>query len=118
MTDQDGNISDLKVMMKKFVNERNWNKYHHPKELAIALSIEANELLELFLFKTPDINRMLAENSPIRAAIKDEIADIFAYLLSITNSLNIDLSDAFISKMGKNEIKYPKSEFNGNYKKI
>ena len=61
-----------------------------------------------------------SENTPTRNIVdtlKDEIADIFAYLLSISNALKIDLTDAFLKKMEKNEVKYPKLNFNGNYKK-
>ncbi|MHA1499497.1 MAG: MazG-like family protein [Promethearchaeota archaeon] len=78
----------FKKEVEKFVNERNWTKYHTPK------------------------NFTLFEN------ISDEVADIFIYLISLVNRLNINLTDAFARKMIKNRIKYPIEEFNsGNYHK-
>ncbi|MHA1107182.1 MAG: hypothetical protein ACTSPN_15925 [Promethearchaeota archaeon] len=82
----------FKKEVEKFVNERNWTKYHTPKNLIQALGIEVSEL--------------------------SEIADIFIYLISLVNRLNINLTDAFARKMIKNRIKYPIEEFNsGNYHK-
>ena len=107
--------------MQNFVDERDWNKFHTPKELAIAISIEASELLEIFLFQNPNPNIEEIDNQTIcsmKDEIADEIADIFAYLLSMVNALKIDLTSVFLKKMKKNERKYPKHEFNGKYKKI
>ncbi len=116
MSDISSSITELKEIMKKFVKEREWTDYHHPKELAIALSIESNELLELFLFE----NRTLEEikrNPKLMKSISEEVADVFAYLLSIVNALNLDLTTIFKKKMEKNQEKYPFTEFNGNYTK-
>ena len=117
MVDSETVISQLKSLINDFVKERNWERYHNPKELAIALSIEANELLELFLFKTPNLTEMMVEGS-LRTSIKEELADVLAYLLSISNSLNIDISESFINKMKKNNTKYPRNKFNGNFEKM
>lgn len=114
--DQKYSIEQLKKIMDKFVEERNWRKYHTPKELSVALSVEAGELLELFLFKNSNKDEIIS-NEKLMSELMDEIADIFAYLLSIVNALDIDLTYAFLEKMKKNEFKYPTSEFNGNYKK-
>ena len=116
MNDKDTTIDNLKIMMKKFVDDRNWNPYHHPKELAIALSIETNELLELFLFKNPTLEE-IKSNTVLMENIRSEVADVLAYLLSICNALNLDLSDSYSEKMKRNEIKYPTSKFNRNYEK-
>jgi dCTP diphosphatase len=116
MNDKDTTIDSLKTMMKKFVEERNWNTYHTPKELAIALSIEANELLELFLFKNQSIAE-IGSNPTLLGNLKSEVADVLAYLLSMCNALNIDLTQVYIDKMKRNENKYPTSKFNGNYEK-
>ncbi|MCP4761601.1 MAG: nucleotide pyrophosphohydrolase [archaeon] len=117
MNDNETTISELKKNMQNFVQNRDWEKYHKPKDLAIAISTEASELLELFLFKNPSLPEILLD-SKIRTAVKEEIADIFAYLLSIVNILDIDLSESYSNKMKKNELKYPTSKFNGNYEKI
>ena len=104
--------------MQNFVDEREWNEYHrYPKELAIAISVEAAELLEIFLFQNANQNKEEIDNQTYNSA-KDEIADIFAYLLSLVNVMNIDLTSTFLDKMKKNELKYPASKFKGNYKKV
>lgn len=116
MNDDSSSISELKNIMKIFVQKRNWTSYHHPKELAIALSIESNELLELFLFTNRKLSE-IHENKDLMRSISEEVADIFAYLLSMVNTLGLDLSTIFLEKMKKNREKYPTNEFNGNFKK-
>ena len=116
MNDTSTSLLDVKQIMTKFVEERDWMKYHHPKELAIALSIEANELLEFFLFRELKIDE-ISQNEQLMQSISEEIADIFAYLLSMVNTLNLDLTSIFLMKMKKNREKYPLSEFNGRYQK-
>jgi NTP pyrophosphatase (non-canonical NTP hydrolase) len=118
LNDEETNIAHLREIMQNFVDERKWNKYHkHPKELAIAISVEAAELLEIFLFQNTNPNKEEIDNQTYNS-MKDEIADIFAYLLSIVNALDIDLTSVFLDKMKKNELKYPASKFSGNYKKV
>ncbi|MHA1150507.1 MAG: nucleotide pyrophosphohydrolase [Promethearchaeota archaeon] len=110
-------ISTLREHVKKFVEDREWVTYHTPQNLIQALQIEAAELSEIFLFKnytTQDIisNKKLLEN------VSDEIADVFIYLLSLINTLNIDLTESFFKKMEKNNQKYSVKEFNnGKYYK-
>ena len=117
MVDISSTIAEMKNEMNLFVKERNWSKYHQPKELAMALSIESNELLELFLFQSIEIND-IKNNPSLLQSVQEEIADIFAYLLSIVNTLQLDLSTIFLDKMKKNKLKYPISEFEkGNYNK-
>lgn len=117
MNDEGTKIAHLKQIMKNFVDEREWNRFHQPKELAIAISVEAAELLEIFLFQKKNPNKEDVDNQTFNS-MKDEIADIFAYLLSIVNALEIDLTSVFLDKMKKNEFKYPVSEFKGKYKKV
>jgi len=115
--DSNANLLFFKKEVEKFVNERNWTKYHTPKNLIQALGIEVSELSEIFLFKDLDI-QMINENRSIFENISDEIADIFIYLISLVNRLDINLTDAFTRKMMKNRIKYPIEEFNnGDYYK-
>ena len=115
--DSNTNLLFFKKEVEKFVNERNWTKYHTPKNLIQALGIEVSELSEIFLFKDLDI-QMINENRSIFENISDEIADIFIYLISLVNRLDINLTDAFTRKMMKNRIKYPIEEFNnGDYYK-
>ena len=114
MNDKDTNIEELKEIMEKFVKDRGWQTYHKPKDLAIAISIEANELLELFLFKNTQIEEIINEGK-LRTSIKDELADVLAYLLSMCTALQIDLTEIFVQKMKKNEEKYSTDKFNNGF---
>ena len=115
--DSNTNLLFFKKEVEKFVNERNWTKYHTPRNLIQALGIEVSELSEIFLFKDLDL-QMIKENPDLFENISDEVADIFIYLISFINRLNINLTDAFARKMIKNRNKYPIEEFNnGDYHK-
>lgn len=92
--------------LEVFREERDWKQFHKPKDLAMALSIEASELLECFLWK--DISKANKDN------IKDEVADIFSYLLYIASDLEIDLQEATLKKIKSNSEKYPISKSKGN----
>lgn len=110
-------VSFFKKEVEKFVEERNWVDFQTPKNLIQAIQIEAAELSELFLFK--DYNReTIVSDEKLRNDISEEVADVFIYLISLVNSIDIDLTQAFIRKMKINHSKYPKEEFvNGNYYK-
>ncbi|TFF93059.1 MAG: nucleotide pyrophosphohydrolase [Promethearchaeota archaeon] len=107
----------FKDEVKKFVEERGWAKYHTSKNLIQAMGVELAELSELFLFK--DFKKKeIIENPELFANIKEEVADIFIYLVSFINRLDFDLTSIFIKKMLKNEKKYPINEFkDGKYYK-
>lgn len=94
--------------MQNFVAMRDWQKYHTPKNLAGSVSIEASELVELFQWMTTEEASQRAEtDAQLREDIADEMADVFLYLLSMANSLNIDLSQSTFAKIEKNNRKYP-----------
>lgn len=116
MHDEETTIRQLRDKMQKFIDDRKWGTYHYPKELAVALNIEASELLELFLFQDYSLDDIKSDEK-LYGHIKDEAADILAYLLSIVNCLGMDLTSAFVEKMKKNDQKYPTSRFYGNYEK-
>jgi dCTP diphosphatase len=108
--DSKDTIGELKGLVAEFVKERDWGKYHKPKDLAMALSIEAAELLELFLWEEqgPDIaDEGLAERT------KEELADLMIYCLSFVNAQSWDLSDAVKAKIHKNDAKYPADKYRG-----
>jgi len=111
-------ISFLKNDVKKFVEEREWTRYHTPKNLIQALQIEAAELSELLLFKEMAKDDIL-QNEELINKISNEMADVLIYLISLSNSLNIDLVQSFIKKMEINKNKYSIKEFNDGmyYKK-
>ena len=111
-------ISFLKNDVKKFVEEREWTRYHTPKNLIQALQIEAAELSELLLFKEMAKDDIL-QNEELINKLSNEMADVLIYLISLSNSLNIDLAQSFIKKMEINKNKYSIKEFNDGmyYKK-
>ncbi len=111
------NLEKLKEFYRKFTKEREWDKYHTPKNLAMAVSIEASELQEHFLWKTEDEIKELLNNSEKKEKIKDELADVFAFLLRLSDVLDVDLIKAFYDKMEKNKKKYPIDKIKGNFKK-
>ncbi len=111
-------ISFFKDKVKRFVNKRNWTKYHTPKNLVQAINCEAGELSQLLLFKDYKKEDILGDKI-LLTNISDEIADVFIYLISLINLLDLDLSQIFKKKMEKNKKKYNITEFNNGmyYKK-
>ena len=100
----------------KFRNERDWEQFHDPKNLAMALCAEAAELLEHFLWITPE-NSKLSVLDPIkRKEVSEEIADVTCLIMALCNCMNLDLSDSLNAKMLKNELKYPAEKCRGSYK--
>ncbi|MDA7977932.1 MAG: nucleotide pyrophosphohydrolase [Pirellulales bacterium] len=108
-------LADLRERVRGFVRERDWSQFHTPKNLAMALAIEAAELMEHFQWLTPDASRAVAQDDVKRAEVGEEIADILCYIVAMASELGIDLSQAFFDKMLKNERKYPADEFRGRY---
>jgi len=96
-------VQELAEAVDNFVKNRDWEKYHKPKEVAMALSIEASELLEIFLWKLAD--RDLSDDELKR--VKLETADIAIYALSLANACGFDLGKAVLEKIALNEEKYP-----------
>ena len=111
-------MSDLSDITKKilaFRDERDWAQFHNPKDMAIAISLEAGELLEHFLWKAPDEVEARVESH--REEISDEIADIGVYLVELADNLGIDLLQAMAAKIEKNAAKYPADRVKGSSKK-
>lgn len=107
-------IEQLKKKITAFREARDWRKYNDPKSLAEALSIEAGELLEVFLWKnSTQIEELLHTDSRYREALSDEIADVFLYVLQIATDTEIDISRAVEKKMEKNARKYPVDAWRG-----
>jgi NTP pyrophosphatase (non-canonical NTP hydrolase) len=95
--------------LKKFRDERDWNQFHNPKDLALAISIEAGELLEQFLWKK-------AEEAKVEK-VKEELADIFAFALLLSDKYNFDIEEIILDKIERNGIKYPVDKAKGTAKK-
>ncbi len=98
-------MEDLIHKYRQFVKERNWETFHSPKNLAAALSVEASELLEIFMWLTES---QAQTPSPVRLQnIRDEMGDVFLYLIRLADVLNIDLVEAATQKFAKVQEKYP-----------
>ena len=109
-------IKKIQEKLKKFTNERNWEQFHTPKNISMALSVEVAELIEIFQWSNSGgLEEIKDEN--IRKNIEEEIADIFIYLLIFSDKLNIDLNEVILKKIKKNEMKYPVNESYGSSKK-
>ena len=115
--DNETTISDLRRKVEKFRDDREWLKFHTPKDLSMALSIESAELEELFLWNDDkSVGRMLQNRTKLQQ-VKDEVADIEIYLLSLSSVLHMDLSDAVYDKLTQNARKYPVEKSKGSSRK-
>lgn len=115
MPDQSTTLADLRQLIANFVNQRDWQQFHSPKNLSMSLAIEAAELMEHFQWLTIDQSRAVATQPEKLSEVSDELADILCYALALANELQIDVSTAIRSKMVKNERKYPAAEYRGRY---
>ncbi|NGM87000.1 nucleotide pyrophosphohydrolase [Parapusillimonas sp. SGNA-6] len=95
--------------LRQFRDERSWQQFHNPKDLALALSIEASELLEAFLWKAPE--------AADRDKVKEELADVFAYALLLSDMYDFDIEKIILEKIERNEEKYPVHKAKGSAKK-
>lgn len=95
--------------LRKFRDERDWKQFHNPKDLALALSIEAGELLEAFLWKSP-------EEADVEK-VREELADVFAYGLLLAEYYELDVQQIVLDKIEQNQKKYPISKAKGSAKK-
>jgi len=107
-------ISDLQKKVASFVHERNWKKFHTPKDIALSIAIETAELLELFQWKTNKEIQGLLKDTKYRNRIEEEIADIMIYILVASNTLDIDLSKVVLQKIQTNKERYPIQKAKGN----
>jgi len=115
--DNEKTVGDLKEAIKKFRDERDWGKYHKPKDLALSISIEAAELLELFQWKSEDEIDELLKDPKYFASVEKEVADVINYCFALSNALDIDISKALLNKIKLNSKKYPIKKTKGKYKK-
>jgi len=110
-----GDISELQKRIAAFRDLRDWKQFHNAKDLAIALNLEATEVLEHFLWKTNEETvTYLAEH---KAAVAEELADTLYWVLLMAYVLDIDLLETFDAKMAQNETKYAVEKAKGNHKK-
>lgn len=108
-------INNLNKRLENFTKARDWDKYHSPKNLAMALTGEVGELNEIFQWLTEEESYTL--DKKVMQEAKEEVADITIYLLKICTKLNINLEAAVLEKIKINEEKYPIEKIRGNFKK-
>jgi dCTP diphosphatase len=115
MTSHSTSLDDLRTALRRFAAARDWEQFHTPKNLAMALAVESAELLELFQWLTPDESARL--DAGTKRAAADEIADVLLYLTRIADVLGIDLITAARRKIRLNARKYPVRRAKGNARK-
>ncbi|MBE9516553.1 MAG: nucleotide pyrophosphohydrolase [Proteobacteria bacterium] len=98
-------LGELAKLVKAFADARNWEQYHTPKNLAMALAVEAAEIMEHFQWKTAEESQNLSEDQHNEVAM--ELADVFIYLMRLSQSLDVDLIAAANEKMAVNEQRFP-----------
>ena len=112
---EDPPLSELTALVREFVQERDWEQFHSPRNLAMALSVEAGELLELFLWSRDDGPQPAhAERQP---KVADEAADVLMCLLNLCDRAEIDLAAALRSKLERARLKYPAERVRGQSRK-
>jgi NTP pyrophosphatase (non-canonical NTP hydrolase) len=99
----------------KFVNDRDWQQFHNPKDLAVSLTLEAAEVLEHFQWKSPEEMKLHLKDH--KDAVAEELSDVLYWVLLMSRYFNIDLEQAFNSKMDQNEKKYPADKAKGRHDK-
>jgi NTP pyrophosphatase (non-canonical NTP hydrolase) len=116
-TDKNTTIDNVKSEIKKYCAERDWDQYHTAKELAINISIESAELLELFRFKSPENIQHMFESPESKNRIGDELSDVLFAVFRFAQLYDIDLTSEFDRKMIENKQKYPVDKARGSNKK-
>jgi NTP pyrophosphatase (non-canonical NTP hydrolase) len=113
MTDAGTTVEELRQRVLAFVHERDWEQFHSPKNLSMALAAESGELMEHFLWSESKASLDVARDPKKRRAIEDEIADVVIYSLEFANICGIDLAKAIETKMAANAQKYPVEKAKG-----
>ena len=104
------NLPDLATRLQKFADARDWEKFHTPKNLVMALGVEVAELTEIFQWLTPEESESVMSDSKLEVAVKDELADVMIYLVRLASVLGIDLVTAANGKIDRNETRFPTRE--------
>jgi len=111
------NISELQKKIQQFATERDWQQFHTPKNIAMALTVEAAELLELFQWLTPEESLTMQDDAKWKERVGEEMSDVLLYLFRMADHLNVNLPEAIANKMEKNAKKYPADLVRGKSKK-
>ena len=115
--DSNTTVAELRKLVADFVAERDWSQFHSPKNVSMALAIEAAELMEHFQWLTTDASRDLATEPEKLAEVAEELADVIGYSFALANELGLDISSDVRAKMVKNAQKYPAEKYRGRYER-
>ena len=110
-------VAELQAAIARFAREREWEPFHSPKNLAMALTGEVGELVELFQWLTEDQSRAVAREPDTARRVRDELADVLIYLVRLAAVLEVDLDEAVRSKLAANARRYPVESARGNARK-
>jgi dCTP diphosphatase len=113
LSDSATTVSELRERVLAFVRERDWEQFHSPKNLSMALAAEAAELMEHFLWATPEESRAVAADPARRARIAEELADVVIYALEFANATGLDVAASIEGKIAANARKYPVDKARG-----
>ena len=115
MRDDRTTVAEIRERIAEFIRERDWEQYHSPKNLSMSIAIEAAELMEIFQWLDLDEARSRALAPETRARVAEEAADIAIYILSLCNTLGLDLASCIEEKLEKNRRKYPAERCRGEW---
>ena len=115
MSDSSTSVADLRKIVREFVDERDWEKFHAPKNISMAMAVEAAELMEHFQWISVEDSRAIGTDEAKLAAVGEELADVLCYALALANTLGIDVSETMRKKMEKNRAKYPIERYRGTF---
>lgn len=114
MNDSDTTLAELRELVREFRDRREWGRFHTPKNLSMAIAVEAAELMERFQWLAQDEAWALAEDAGRLKLIGEELADILIYALSFAEALHLDVATAVVDKLARNAKKYPEDENHGS----
>lgn len=117
LSDTETTLAELKTRVLAFARERDWEQFHAPKNLSMALAAEAGELMEHFLWADPAASRNIARDPMRRTKIEEELADVVIYALEFANVTGIDVAAVIEAKMAANAKKYPVEKAKGRSEK-
>ena len=115
MSDENSTIGEIKGLVEQFVSEREWEQFHTPKNLSMAIAIEASELMELFRWHESSASIEQMNDDEVRTGATEELADVIILCLAFANRNGLDIHSAVKSKLVKNSKKYPVDRFKGRF---
>lgn len=114
MNDSDTTLAELRKLVREFRDRREWERFHTPKNLSMAIAVEAAELMEQFQWLAQDEAWELTEDAGRLRLIGEELADILIYALSFAEALHLDVATAVVDKLARNAKKYPEDDNRGS----